>query len=103
MIFRETSRRQFITTVAAASGAISTQALSAVENNSSITFQEVVRNVPLNTDADVIVCGAGPVGVTAAISAAGVTAAVAAKSKVAPHDVPWSEVQPEIAKIRVQS
>lgn len=32
--------------------------------------------------------------------AAGATAAVAAKNKTAPHNVPWSEVQPVIAKAR---
>jgi hypothetical protein len=35
--------------------------------------------------------------------AAGATAAVAAKNKTAPHDVPWSEVQPVIAKLREQA
>ena len=34
--------------------------------------------------------------------AAGATAAVAAKSKTAPHDVPWREVQPVVEKIRAQ-
>lgn len=33
--------------------------------------------------------------------AAGVTAAMAAKNKIAPHDVPWSVVQPEIEKVRL--
>ena len=33
--------------------------------------------------------------------AAGATAAVAAKNKTAPHDVPWSEVQPVIEKVRL--
>ena len=33
-------------------------------------FNEPARNLPINNDADVIVCGAGPAGVTAAISAA---------------------------------
>jgi hypothetical protein len=33
--------------------------------------------------------------------AAGATAAVSAKQKIAPHDVPWSEVQTVIAKVRV--
>ena len=32
--------------------------------------------------------------------AAGVTAAVAAAHKAAPHDVPWSEVRPLIEKVR---
>ena len=34
--------------------------------------------------------------------AAGATAAVAAMNKSAPHDVPWSEVQPVIEKSRNQ-
>jgi ribulose 1,5-bisphosphate synthetase/thiazole synthase len=33
-------------------------------------FAEPGRNLPLVNDADVIVCGAGPAGVTAAITAA---------------------------------
>lgn len=33
-------------------------------------FQEPARDIPVNNDADVIVCGAGPAGVTAAITAA---------------------------------
>jgi hypothetical protein len=33
--------------------------------------------------------------------AAGVTAAVAAKNKTAPHDVPWDAVRPVIEKVRV--
>jgi len=32
-------------------------------------YHEAARDLPINTDADVIVCGAGPAGVTAAISA----------------------------------
>ncbi len=35
--------------------------------------------------------------------AAGATAAVAVKNKTAPHDVPWSEVLPVIAKVRAQA
>jgi succinate dehydrogenase/fumarate reductase flavoprotein subunit len=143
--------------------------------NAAGWFQEAARDLPVNTDADVIVCGAGPAGVTAAITAAragakvrlfeahgslggvwtssllgylldiplraliardvdglmmagrcisgdfiahasyrvtgnavamgeaaGATAAVAAKSKTAPHDVPWRAVQPVIEKVRDQ-
>ena len=33
-------------------------------------FQEPARDLPLNADADVIVCGAGPAGVSAALAAA---------------------------------
>lgn len=35
--------------------------------------------------------------------AAGATAAVGAKNKPAPHDVPWNEVQSVIAKVREQT
>ena len=33
-------------------------------------LHEEAHDLPINTDADVIVCGAGPAGVTAAITAA---------------------------------
>ena len=33
-------------------------------------FQETARDLPVNDDADVLICGAGPAGVSAAISAA---------------------------------
>jgi hypothetical protein len=36
----------------------------------AVTFAEPARDLPLTQDADVIVCGAGPAGVTAAITAA---------------------------------
>lgn len=66
-----TNRRQFLTCLAAVSGAASTRAFSAETlQRSSAHFQEAARDVPLNSDADVIVCGAGPAGVTAAITAA---------------------------------
>ncbi|MCY2986608.1 MAG: FAD-dependent oxidoreductase [Planctomycetota bacterium] len=64
------SRRHFLTTLAAASGAVATTAFSAPEASSSVSFHEAARDLSLNTDADVIVCGAGPAGVTAAITAA---------------------------------
>jgi hypothetical protein len=38
--------------------------------NAAGWFHEAARDLPVNTDADVIVCGAGPAGVTAAITAA---------------------------------
>jgi FAD dependent oxidoreductase len=64
-------RRQFLTTLAALSGAASTKVFSSERPQvSSALFHEVARDLPLNTDADVIVCGAGPAGVTAAITAA---------------------------------
>lgn len=64
------NRRQFFTTLTAASGLLTTRSLHAVEQNSAAGFREAARDLPLNSDADVIVCGAGPAGVTAAITAA---------------------------------
>ena len=65
-----TNRRQFLSTLAA-TGAASTNVFSAVPaQSSSECFHEAERDIPLNNDADVIVCGAGPAGVTAAITAA---------------------------------
>ena len=65
------NRRHFLTTLAAASVAFSTKVFSAERSQtSSDLLHEVARDLPLNTDADVIVCGAGPAGVTAAITAA---------------------------------
>ena len=66
-----TNRRQFLTSLAAATGVASTDVLSAAPpQTSSALFHEAARDLPLNSDADVIVCGAGPAGVTAAITAA---------------------------------
>lgn len=65
------NRRQFITrslTSAAALTALASAAQPADPDNHS--FHEPGRDLPLKTDADVIVCGAGPAGVTAAITAA---------------------------------
>lgn len=65
-----TNRRQFLSTLAA-TGAASTNVFSAAPAQpSSECFHEADRDIPLNNDADVIVCGAGPAGVTAAITAA---------------------------------
>jgi len=69
-IMNPTNRRHFITTLAAASGVVSSKAIAAPQGSSSTVFNEAARDVPLNSDADVIVCGAGPAGVTAAITAA---------------------------------
>ena len=67
----ETNRRQFLTTLAAATGVASPHVLSAEPaQTSSALFLEAARELPVNSDADVIVCGAGPAGVTAAITAA---------------------------------
>ena len=65
------NRRQFLATVATASGLLSGDSYSesSMQKTGSF-FREAAREIPLNTDADVIVCGAGPAGVTAAICAA---------------------------------
>ncbi|MBL9114020.1 MAG: FAD-dependent oxidoreductase [Verrucomicrobiaceae bacterium] len=61
------SRRHFLT-AALAGGAASPAQLIAAEVASG--FHEPARDIPFAEDADVIVCGAGPAGVTAAITAA---------------------------------
>jgi len=63
------SRRLFLGTAAGglASGALD---FSAAAEHSENLFPEQARDLPLKNDADVIVCGAGPAGVTAAIAAA---------------------------------
>ena len=61
-------------------------------------FLEPAHELPVGTDADVIVCGAGPAAVTVVI-----TAANAATKKAGPHDVPWSEVQAVIKKTTIQA
>jgi len=65
------SRRQFLHTALAGS-AVLPGSLDAqdVAVTSADEFAEPGRNLPLLNDADVIVCGAGPAGVAAAITAA---------------------------------
>ena len=64
------SRRYFIS-AALAGGAATPHAFGAAETQSAPgQFAEPGREIPLAEDADVIVCGAGPAGVTAAIMAA---------------------------------
>src|SRR5687768_6103995 len=65
------SRRRFLQT-ALATGALSPLAANAqdVPAIKPGQFAEPARDLPLVEDADVIVCGAGPAGVTAAITAA---------------------------------
>lgn len=65
-----TDRRRFLGSLATASGVLSSPSLFAAEGTASTGFLEAARDLPINTDADVIVCGAGPAGVTAAITAA---------------------------------
>jgi FAD dependent oxidoreductase len=71
-------RRHFIATGAAGLGSVlAAPGLAAdAPASRSASFQEPARDLPVNADADVIVCGAGPAGVTAAISAARVGAKV---------------------------
>lgn len=64
------NRRQFFTTLAAVSGSLAARSLPAAEGSAPSGFLEAARELPINTDADVIVCGAGPAGVSAAIGAA---------------------------------
>jgi len=65
------SRRRFLQ-AALASGALTQLPASAQEAAATKPghFSEPGRDIPLVEDADVIVCGAGPAGVTAAITAA---------------------------------
>lgn len=63
------SRRHFLH-AAIAGGAVSQTALPAAAAAKPDTFAEPARDIPYVQDADVIVCGAGPAGVTAAITAA---------------------------------
>jgi len=69
------SRRHLLhTAIAGAVGAPSV--LRAEAPTKDGVFHEAARDLPLVTDADVIVCGAGPAGVTAAITAARAGASV---------------------------
>ena len=66
------SRRHFLH--AALAGGAASQAPAIAQQAATATpddkFAEPARDLPLANDADVIVCGAGPAGVTAAITAA---------------------------------
>lgn len=65
------SRRHFLH-AALAGGAVSQSPLTAADTPAAKDglFTEPAHDIPLANDADVIVCGAGPAGVTAAITAA---------------------------------
>lgn len=67
---KQTTRRSFFTTLASTWGALSTKGLSGPTGAQTARFEEPGRDVPVDTDCDVIVCGAGPAGVTAAVTAA---------------------------------
>jgi hypothetical protein len=64
------SRRHFISAALASSAASQASAPAADTAAKPGQFHEEARDLPLTNDADVIVCGAGPAGVTAAITAA---------------------------------
>jgi len=65
----DSSRRRFLSS--ALLGATSLPfAAAAAEPTPSGLFREETRELPLKADADVIVCGAGPAGVAAALTAA---------------------------------
>ena len=68
---RQASRRLFLGAAAAAPAACGLAA-DGVGNVSAdgTTWEEPGRRLPLVRDADVVVCGAGPAGVSAAIAAA---------------------------------
>jgi hypothetical protein len=64
------TRRQFFASLASMSGVLSSPVLSADAPPAESGFNEATRVLPVNSESDVIVCGAGPAGVTAAITAA---------------------------------
>lgn len=69
------NRRKFLTTAALGAAAAKPSFAVAAEQPSIISpdgksFHEPAMTLPLASDADVIVCGAGPAGVSAAITAA---------------------------------
>ena len=65
------SRRRFLTSSLLGLGALGALTkLTAASGPKPGFLNEAERDIPLTSDCDVIVCGAGPAGVTAAISAA---------------------------------
>src|SRR5688500_13827794 len=66
------SRRYFLHAALAGGAASQTSLIAnaAEPAGSSVLFTEAARDIPLVQDAEGIVCGAGPAGVTAAITAA---------------------------------
>jgi len=69
------TRRSFLGTAAALGVVTSPKLLGATPQDATVsedgkTFNEPAMSLPLVSDADVIVCGAGPAGVSAAIAAA---------------------------------
>jgi len=68
--FTSTDRRLFLKTSLASALGVPLISQAQAQPTAPGTYHEAARDLPINTDADVIVCGAGPAGVTAAISAA---------------------------------
>ncbi len=64
------SRRLFLASSAAAAAGGSVRALAAEPAASASVHREPARDLPIVEQADVVVCGAGPAGVSAAIAAA---------------------------------
>ncbi|WP_461091979.1 FAD-dependent oxidoreductase [Spirosoma gilvum] len=67
------NRRKFIQSTLAGAGAATLPILASEAEAASKTadeFKEPARNVPIKGEFDVVVCGAGPAGVSAAITAA---------------------------------
>lgn len=65
------TRRQFVMAATAGAGGLATSAHAADTGAAAQgVFPEAARELPLVEDVDVIVCGAGPAGVAAAIAAA---------------------------------
>lgn len=69
---RGVNRRKFIgtTAVAAVSGLFFDNQLQSQVSSNPSRFQEPGREIPVRDDVDVIVCGGGPAGIAAAITAA---------------------------------
>lgn len=64
------NRRSFLQKSLAGGAGTSLLVGESVAEDDSDTFTEPTQNLPLDDDADVIVCGAGPAGIAAAIAAA---------------------------------
>ena len=64
------TRRDFFASLATVAGVLSPSAVAADSLSASHGFQQPEQRLSLHTDADVIVCGAGPAGVSAALTAA---------------------------------
>jgi hypothetical protein len=67
------NRRKFIQSAIAGTGAAALPALAigaGEPSKSNAEFKEPARNLPIKEEVDVMVCGAGPAGISAAITAA---------------------------------